>query len=712
MKMKITLLSLCTTSFLLADDIEVSQDTLMQNLNYGQTALRTLTLTNTTTADVDMTITMVNQTWIPFGRSAEQVVNLPPVPSGFGFDPGHICGTPDPTPEEVLRTVAQVERWLEQQDRSSRNIVNVLVAWHVIHAENGTGSLTLNQIAQQIIWLNDAFADHDFIFTLASVDYTENDNWFNNMWDLDSEVKAQLYIDPYHHMNVYTASLFGDGVAGYAYLPYQWPEGSSNHGIVLDYRTLPYAGGGYDGDVATHEAGHYLGLQHTFYNNCVTGNDGVDDTPAHHEDYLWQCNDNLDSCPSLPGNDPVHNYMTYTSDNCQWEFTPGQKDRMHAMVATYRPSLLENPVAPQWLTTADAIITIPANGAVDVDFVFDATNTYGGTYYGDILFTSLIPDTTIVVDVTLEIIGTPEIEISASSLSFADTYVSDTSTVTLDIDNIGSDDLFISNVMITDSQFFTESNEIAIAPEETFALNIHFIPDSVGPFASTVTLSSNDTTDMEVVIDLFGEGIASPLVFSNTVISDTLEPNNFSSQFLAMANTSSSTVTYELTIDNINWLTVNNTSGNIAAGDTQLVQLNFSSLFMDCGEYSGIIIVSTNVGQFTIDVQMVVIMVMGLSDELNNLPSSFTLYENFPNPFNPKTKIRIDIPLAEHLTIHIHDISGRLINTLYNGLIEPGVFDLIWSGENTLGAPVASGIYILNVYYNKEYHSQKMLLVK
>jgi len=48
-------------------------------------------------------------------------------------------------------------------------------------------------------------------------------------------------------MNVYTSNIFVDGVAGYAYLPNQWPEGSYMHGIVLDYRALPYAGG-YDGD--------------------------------------------------------------------------------------------------------------------------------------------------------------------------------------------------------------------------------------------------------------------------------------------------------------------------------------------------------------------------------------------------------------------------------------------------------------------------------
>ena len=437
-KILIPILFLCSAIAIYADDIEVSQDTLLQNLNYGETTDRTITITNNTSSAVDLSITLVDQTWIPpLGRFAGQEENIfADVPATLGFTPEHICGTPDPDPTDALIADELVARWLEQQGRSSRNIVNVQIAWHVIYQDNGVGNLSDQQIAQQVTWLNTAFADHDFIFTLDIIDRTVNNDWFNDMYDTyDAIAKQALNIDSYHYMNVYTSNIFVDGVAGYAYLPNQWPEGSYMHGIVLDYRTLPYAGG-YDGDTATHEAGHYLGLSHTFLNNCTTGNDQVDDTPAHHEDYLWQCNNNLDSCPDLPGNDPVHNYMTYTNNSCQWEFTPGQKDRMHAMVATYRPGLLENPVAPLWMTTADETVTVPANSTLDVDFTFDATNTYGGTYYGDAIFTAAIPDTAITVSATLNITGIPEIGLNTTVLSFADTYINDTSAVSLEISNV------------------------------------------------------------------------------------------------------------------------------------------------------------------------------------------------------------------------------------------------------------------------------------
>ena len=65
---------------------------------------------------------------------------------------------------------------------------------------------------------------------------------------------------------------------------------------------------------------------HTFENDCTYPNDGVDDTPQMHSDYNDNCDDNQDSCPNDEGNDPVHNYMNYTSQSCRDNFTQGQDD--------------------------------------------------------------------------------------------------------------------------------------------------------------------------------------------------------------------------------------------------------------------------------------------------------------------------------------------------------------------------------------------------
>ncbi|MDP6275671.1 MAG: hypothetical protein QGF69_02005, partial [Candidatus Marinimicrobia bacterium] len=60
-KTLIPILFLCSAITVYADDIEVSQDTLLQNLNYGETADRTITITNNTSSAVDLSITLVDQ---------------------------------------------------------------------------------------------------------------------------------------------------------------------------------------------------------------------------------------------------------------------------------------------------------------------------------------------------------------------------------------------------------------------------------------------------------------------------------------------------------------------------------------------------------------------------------------------------------------------------------------------------------------------------
>ncbi|KAJ0377645.1 hypothetical protein COL26b_004116 [Colletotrichum chrysophilum] len=63
-----------------------------------------------------------------------------------------------------------------------------------------------------------------------------------------------------------------------------------------------------------HETGHWLGLYHTFQGGCERNDDQVEDTRRQQMNPYFQktCNETQNSCPLLPGYDPVRNYMTYT----------------------------------------------------------------------------------------------------------------------------------------------------------------------------------------------------------------------------------------------------------------------------------------------------------------------------------------------------------------------------------------------------------------
>ncbi len=79
------------------------------------------------------------------------------------------------------------------------------------------------------------------------------------------------------------------------------------------------------------------------------------------------------------------------------------------------------------------------------------------------------------------------------------------------------------------------------------------------------------------------------------------------------------------------------------------------------------------------------------------VPLVFELKNNYPNPFNPTTTIEYALPSTELVKIDIVNVLGQVVTTLVNEEVDAGFHQVIWNGRNTLGAPVASGIYIYRI---------------
>jgi hypothetical protein len=222
----------------------------------------------------------------------------------------------------------------------------VPVYFHVV-TDGAKGAVTNTQIQAQMDVLNNTFAGGEggaksgFTFTLAGVDRTNNAAWFyTNPGGTDEHtMKQTLKRGGNNALNLYSTTA-GDYL-GWAYLPdiTTKPGQAYLDGVVFDWESMPgtsttYAGRYDQGETVTHEVGHWLNLEHTFFGGCSAKGDFVDDTPAE-KTPTSGCPAGKDTC-TKPGLDPIHNYMDYSYDSCYTEFTPGQVQRMRDAWLLYR----------------------------------------------------------------------------------------------------------------------------------------------------------------------------------------------------------------------------------------------------------------------------------------------------------------------------------------------------------------------------------------
>ena len=94
------------------------------------------------------------------------------------------------------------------------------------------------------------------------------------------------------------------------------------------------------------------------------------------------------------------------------------------------------------------------------------------------------------------------------------------------------------------------------------------------------------------------------------------------------------------------------------------------------------------------------------------IPAAFALTENYPNPFNAQTQLRLSLPASVPVRVYITDVLGRLVREIHCGEFKAGYHDLTWHGEDDAGRTVASGIYYCRIQAASEQWTRKLVLVR
>jgi hypothetical protein len=90
------------------------------------------------------------------------------------------------------------------------------------------------------------------------------------------------------------------------------------------------------------------------------------------------------------------------------------------------------------------------------------------------------------------------------------------------------------------------------------------------------------------------------------------------------------------------------------------------------------------------------------------IPKMMTVYPAYPNPFNPSTTVRFSVlDTKQHLSLHIYDVDGRLIETLFSGYVMPGFHEVQWNARKH-----PSGIYFAVLQSGHTMQSTKLILIK
>jgi hypothetical protein len=101
-----------------------------------------------------------------------------------------------------------------------------------------------------------------------------------------------------------------------------------------------------------------------------------------------------------------------------------------------------------------------------------------------------------------------------------------------------------------------------------------------------------------------------------------------------------------------------------------------------------------------------------IKNEGVSVPEHFSLNQNFPNPFNPITTLRYDLPSDALVTLNIYDMLGREITQLVHTTQQAGFKSVQWNAKDSMGRPVSAGVYLYQIQAGEFVQTKKMVLLK
>ncbi len=144
----------------------------------------------------------------------------------------------------------------------------------------------------------------------------------------------------------------------------------------------------------------------------------------------------------------------------------------------------------------------------------------------------------------------------------------------------------------------------------------------------------------------------------------------------------------------------------------QIVVIDSTEDIIPCGLYFGLYDGTVGFTPIVVPGSIYYGVDVGVGEQQTELPSDYSLAQNFPNPFNPETKIEFELKQAGMVNIEIFNVLGQNVRTLISEYKEAGKHSVIWNGKDNRNQIVPTGIYFYRMISGDFVQSKKMMLIR
>jgi len=260
------------------------------------------------------------------------------------------------------------------------------------------------------------------------------------------------------------------------------------------------------------------------------------------------------------------------------------------------------PEVASWVKTPPDLNTVAPGQTVIADIKFYSEGLNDGLYESNIIISNnTINNPNLIIPITLNVTGNPQIEALPPALDFGQVIVNTSSEEEMSFKNIGTQDLIVDDIVLQLGALSSFSKDLtglsfpfSVPPGDLFAINLSFNPLSPGMVYDSILVISNASNAGTLKVPLSGEGITPPEIFVfQTSFSGTYACNDTYYDSVMVYNIGQENLEFEIA-GSLPWISASPASGFVAGGDSVSILINISTLDLFAGQHQAGLLINSN----------------------------------------------------------------------------------------------------------------------